>query len=147
MIKISDAHDFVQKKITRNKLLMEIFQGYGKMLENEIRIKTHAKDFYLAQSAILIKVNEIELLQSSEYTVEREKEIAQLIENIGIYEIPEESKQLTEETNTIKTDIKYKSETIQYLQTLIPKEGIATNYKVVMNNPNQTCADAVRNIK
>ena len=36
MFKITDAHDFVQKKITRNNVLMEIFKLYDEMLENEI---------------------------------------------------------------------------------------------------------------
>ena len=53
MLKVSDAYEFENKKITRNKLIMEIFELSEKILDYEIKAKEEIKKFYRTQKATL----------------------------------------------------------------------------------------------
>ena len=62
MIKISDACEFVQKKINRNNVLMEIFKLSENILEKEIFLKNDIKKFYQEQIVTVKIINDIEEL-------------------------------------------------------------------------------------
>jgi len=147
MFKITDAHDFVQKKITRNNVLMEIFKSYGEMLNCEIKVKQELHAFYKHQQDVVVEINDIEILQTSEYTSVRQEQINILMADIGVFKPSTEILNMIEKIKEIKNGIKDKSDIINHIQSLIPKEGIATNYIIKTTNPNQTCASAMRGIQ
>lgn len=147
MFKITDAHDFVQKKITRNNVLMETFKLYDQMVGYEIEVKHQLQSFYKSQQDVLVEINNVESLQSREYTAERQEQIGVLMSDIGVFKPSTETQNMIEKIKEIKNDIKNKAEIINHIQTLIPKHGIATNYTITTSNPNQTCASAMRGIQ
>ena len=78
-------------------------------------------------------------MQTQEYSVDRQNVIHSMIENINsvnkeyiINEIVELKKKLNEKTIMMK-----------HIQELIPKEGIATNYRIQTNN-NDSCSKSAR---
>jgi hypothetical protein len=146
MIKISDACEFVQKKINRNNVLMEIFKLSENILEKEIYLKNDIKKFYHEQIANVKIINNIEVLQMAEYTEQRQDEINYHMKNIGTYKISDKIQIIMKEISDIKNDIKFKSDLIQSIQTEIPKSGTATNYKLYTYDPNETCGNATRNV-
>jgi len=147
MFKITDAYDFVQKKITRNNVLMEIFKSYEEMLNYEIKVKQELQAFYKNQQDMVVEINDIEILQTTEYTSERQEQINILMTDIGVFKPSTEILNMIEKIKEIKNGIKDKSDIINHIQSLIPKEGIATNYTIKTTNPNQTCASAMRGIQ
>lgn len=147
MFKITDAYDFVQKKITRNNVLMEIFKSYDEMLNCEIKVKQELQAFYKHQQDIVVEINDIEILQTTEYTSLRQEQINILMTDIGVFKPSTEILNMIEKIKEIKNGIKDKSDIINHIQSLIPKGGIATNYTIKTANPNQTCASAMRGIQ
>ena len=67
--------------------------------------------------------------------------------DIGVFKPSTEILNMIEKIKEIKNGIKDKSDIINHIQSLIPKEGIATNYTIKIANPNQTCASAMRGIQ
>ena len=144
MFKITDAHDFVQKKITRNNVLMEIFKSYDEMLNYEIKVKQELQSFYKHQQDVVVEINDIEILQATEYASVRQEQINILMADIGVFKPSTEILNMIEKIKEIKNGIKDKSDIINHIQSLIPKEGIATNYTIKTVNHNQTCTSAMR---
>jgi hypothetical protein len=147
MFKITNVHDFIQKKIARNNMVIEIFKSYEEILNCEIKVKKNKQEFYENQQSLVAEINDIEILQLTEYTVARQNQINILMEEIGGFKPSAEIINIIEKIKEIKNNIKYKSKIINHIQTLIPNEGIATNYTIKTSNPSQTCASAIRGIQ
>lgn len=141
MLKFTDVNVMIQKKISRNKIMYEIFDLCQKINSIEITIKEKIITHYDAQKQLLDSINKIELLQCNEYKKEREEKIndmMKLVGDISLLDIDEFNK----ERDELKEQIKYKKLDLNQLQELIPKEGVATNYTVHTNDANQTCSKA-----
>lgn len=133
MIKISDGYQLCQKKISRNKLLIDVFDDYQKLLDIEIAMKTDIKKFYYNQKELVLKANELEEAQSIEFTSERSDEIDQIMSRIGIYKVSHEITELIALAPDIKTNITHNAKTIEQLQELIPESRVITNYSIASN--------------
>jgi hypothetical protein len=147
MIKLTDAYDFVKKKIARNSILIEIYKLRGELSEYEILLKKEHHLFYKIQQSKMLEINEIELKQSREYTKEREMQVIDLINEIGIFKPNADTKILIKKVKNTKAEIASKIDTVNYIQTQIPKSGTVTNYTVVISNSTQTCASAMHGLK
>ena len=143
MLKVSDAYEFENKKITRNKLIMEIFELSEKILDYEIKAKEEIKKFYRTQKATLSTINNIEMLQANEYTIEREEQTKFLMEQIGAYKPPQYIVDLSKEADLHKATMEQKTAIVNQIQELIPKTGIATNYKVSFTD-GKSCGESER---
>jgi hypothetical protein len=145
MLKISDACVFIQKKIERNNILIEIFGLSKDVLQKEISMKENIMTFYDEQTAAVKLINEIEVMQIEEYTTERQDKINDLTKNIGIYQVPDDIKSILVGINATTIQIKNKSEQMHDIQKDIPKQGTATNYKLYTYDPTETCGGSTRN--
>jgi hypothetical protein len=130
MLKVTDAYEFVHRKITRNKVLMEIYKLYEDLLECEIILKSELQSFYKNQQNELRLMNDIELLQTTEYTLERESKINSMMPHIGIFKLSQASIDIKHKIVDIKNMINEKRNIMNNIQELIPIEGIATNYQL-----------------
>ena len=130
MLKVTDAYEFVHRKITRNKVLMEIYKLYEDLLECEIILKSELQSFYKNQQNELRLMNDIELLQTTEYTLERESKINSMMPNIGIFKLSPASIDIKHKIVDIKNMINEKINIMNNIQELIPIEGVATNYQL-----------------
>jgi|688.fasta_scaffold463860_1 hypothetical protein len=130
MLKVTDAYEFVHRKITRNKVLMEIYKLYEDLLECEIILKSELQSFYKNQQNELRLMNDIELLQTTEYTLERENTINNIMPTIGIFKLSSSSIDIKHKIVDIKNMINEKINIMNNIQELIPIEGIATNYQL-----------------
>jgi hypothetical protein len=129
MIKISDACEFVNKKITRNKILIESYQLHKQRLEYEILLKKELINFYNDQQLIISNMNDIEFLQTQEYTVERQDTVNEITDNLGNNTNPK-IQELKDKINDIKKLIIEKILVIKNIENLIPNEGTAINYTI-----------------
>ena len=134
MIKFTDVHNIIQKKITRNNNLYDIFNLYQKIIDKEIIIRQLMNDHYDKQKNIICQINEIERFQCNEYTTERQEEIIELTKKIGINNSNVRLKDINNDINNLKKDIVNNINIINHIQSLIPKEGVATNYKIIENS-------------
>ena len=130
MLKVTDAYEFVHRKITRNKVLMEIYKLYEDLLECEIILKSELQSFYKNQQNELRLMNDIELLQTTEYTLERENTINNMTPSIGIFKLSPASIDIKHKIVDIKNMINEKINIMNNIQELIPIEGVATNYQL-----------------
>jgi hypothetical protein len=143
MFKFSDAAGMVQQKISRNNILYDIFDLCQKVSDYEIKKMGNIKQYYEEQKQILKKINDVEILQSTEYTEARQTLIQEMMNSIGdpyIINMDE----INNHIKDLKEQIDEKILVMKHIQTLIPKTGIATNYTFNTGNENQTCANAAR---
>ena len=138
---MSDANLFVKKKISRNNIIVEIFDIYDDILDKEIIIKNEMKTELDSQKKIIMEINELELKQCDEYTIDRQEIIKEMTTNITGYKPSDATLKLMESIREQKKDVAYHKTVIQYLETQIPSSGVATNYKVNFSNPNQSCRE------
>ena len=130
MLKVTDAYEIVHRKITRNKILMEIYKLYEELLGCEIILKSEMQSFYKHQQNKLCLMNDIELLQTTEYTLERENIINNMMPNIGIFKPSQVVIDIKLKIFDIKNMINEKINIMNNIQELIPIEGVATNYQL-----------------
>jgi hypothetical protein len=131
MLKYTDAYTMIHQKISRNKSVIAIhelkIEQVNMVIEMQEKIKKHHKNTIVVYK----EINEIELLQTVQYTIEQEKKVNEL--RISTYD-----NQIQEEIDgayrnnmqRIKDLIEYHLEVIQYLSEKIPKSGIANNYNI-----------------
>jgi len=143
MFKFTDAAQMGQKKITRNNNMYETIDLWQKLIDIEIIVKERIKAHYENQKNVLKSINEIETLQCSEYTADRQDTINELMKSVGNIKLLDIS-DLNEQSKLIKEQINHKTTIINQLQELIPKKGIATNYSINTNNSTQTCSSSER---
>ena len=98
------------------------------------KIKTHNQNTI----EIYKEINEIELLQTSQYSIEQEKKVADL--HISVHRNIQEEIYVTyrNDMQRIKEEKEYHVGVIKYLSDQIPKSGIATNYTIHTIDPTQT---------
>lgn len=143
MFKFSDAAGITQTKISRNNILCDIFDLCQKVSDCDIKKREKIKQYYEEQKQTLKKINDVEILQSTEYTEARQTLIQEMMNSIGdshsinMDEINNNMKELREQ-------IDEKISIMKHLQTLIPQKGIATNYAIHTGDENQSCATAAR---
>lgn len=125
MIKISSASNMTHKKISRNKLLIEICDISQKIIEVEQNAKEYMFKHYDRQKELLTQINGIETLQINEYTIEREKRVNFLTGLTGHHTI--NLNVMHQEVMKLQDEIKYKRELIKHLQDQIPRSGTVTN--------------------
>jgi len=130
MFKITDAYESVQKKITRNNMLMDVFKSYEEMIKYEIKVKYELQIFYKQQQSVIVKINDIELLQLTEYTTTRQNQINNLMDNIGVFKPSTKILKMIEKIKEIKINIKEKCVIINQIQLLIPNGCIVNNYTI-----------------
>ena len=133
MLKVSDAYEIVHRKITRNKVLMEIYKLYEELLGCEIILKNEMQSFYKHQQNELCLMNDIELLQTTEYTLERENIINNMMPTIGIFKPSTALIEIKHKIVDIKNMINEKKNIMNNIQELIPIKGIATNYQLSLS--------------
>jgi hypothetical protein len=143
MLKFTDVSTMVEKKISRNIIMAEIFTLCQELANSEIKMHEIVKEYYGNQKNLLKQINEIEQLQCSEYCVNRQEQIGKMMQSIGNLKLLKVSDIITEITG-IKEKIKNKTHIMKQIQDLIPKEGIATNYTIQTVNTTQTCASAAK---
>ena len=143
MIKFTDANTMVNKKITRNNIMSEIFNLCRLVTEKDIEIKQKVINFYIEQEKIIKKVNDIEQCQSQEYTIERQLIIQTMMENVGNTSLIN-TIDIINEIIVLKKKIKEKTLLMKQVQNLIPNEGVATNYTVRTIDKGNTCSNAAR---
>jgi hypothetical protein len=143
MLKYTDAFTMIHQKMTRNKSAIAIIQLKSNKIDLIIEFQTKIKTYYQFAIDIYKEINEIEQLQTNEYTIARELQINNLHDNTvasGINDtINDEYKKKEQE---IVRQIDYHMEIIAYLNTQIPKTGTITNYSMRTVDPNQTCHEA-----
>jgi hypothetical protein len=144
MFKFTDASTMVNKKITRNNIMLEVFNLCRNITEKDIELKQKVINFYIEQEKTIKKVNEIEQCQTQEYTIERQLLIQTMMKNIGDTSLIDPT-DIIDEINVLKNKIKEKTSLMKQVQNLIPNEGVATNYTVRTIDENTTCANAARN--
>ena len=140
MLNISEAYEFEQKKIERNNMLIKIFSLSEAVLSFEIESKKELRKFYKGQRGILREINKIELLQSKEYTIQRQHQIDDMLKQIGAYTPSKYITEILERSNSCKKSIIEKNEEIKQIQEGIPQNGTVVNYKIKLSNLNETCA-------
>lgn len=133
MLKVTDAYEIVHRKITRNKVLMEIYKLYEELLGCEIILKNEMQSFYKHQQNELCLMNDIELLQTTEYTLERENIINNMMPTIGIFKPSPALIEIKLKIVDIKNMINEKKNIMNNIQELIPIKGIATNYQLSLS--------------
>ena len=138
---LSDAFEFENKKITRNKLLIEIFELSESILDNEIAAKEDIKLFYKDQKLILSTINHIELLQSREYSLPREEQTTFLMTKIGEYKPSQLIIDLGKKSMLAKASMDHKTSIITQIQDLIPKTGVVTNYNIKFTPIEKSCGE------
>lgn len=122
MVKYTDVFTMIHKKISSNNSVIAIYELKIKqnniMTELQEKLRKHNQD----KITIYKEINEIELLQSTEYTVEREKIVTDLYTSAIIDKFEEElCKSYYDELNNIKELVKYHLDIIEYLNEKIPK--------------------------
>ena len=133
MLKVTDAYEIVHRKITRNKILMEIYKLYDELLGCEIILKNEMQSFYKHQQNELCLMNDIELLQTTEYTLERENIINNMMPTIGIFKLSPALIEIKLKIVDIKNMINERINIMNNIQELIPIKGIATNYQLSLS--------------
>ena len=133
MLKVTDAYEVVHRKITRNKVLMEIYKLYDELLGCEIILKNEMQSFYKHQQNELCLMNDIELLQTTEYTLERENIINNMMPTIGIFKLSPPLIEIKLKIVDIKNMINERINIMNNIQELIPIKGIATNYQLSLS--------------
>jgi hypothetical protein len=142
MFTVTDVHEIIHKKITRNNVLKEIFILYEELLDHEILLKRNVQEFYQKQQTDVSIMNAIELLQTREYTLERQDSVNTIMETIGIFTPSSSLLEIKAKIKEIKNMINEKVIVMNNIQSLIPIEGIATNYKVIVQDT--TCSTSTR---
>ena len=130
MIKVSTAFEMSHKYITRNNLLMEIYDLYEDITRLKIEIAKDLKSFYGKQRGIITEINKLEKLQSTEYSLDRKNEISVLMSGVGDYKKSQTIIDMLGDIEEKKAEILYKKETIKLIHKSIPNEGVVTNYKI-----------------
>ena len=143
MFKFTDAAGMVQKKISRNNIMCDIFDLCQKMSDCEIKRREKIKQYYEEQKHLLKTINDIEILQSTEYTESRQTIIGEMMDSIGDTHLIDMD-EITTYMKDLREQIDNKLVAIKDIQTLIPQKGVVTNYTVRNSNENQTCATTAR---
>jgi hypothetical protein len=133
MLKFTDIHHVIQKKISRNNIMFDMIDINQKILDKETDIIQLRNVYYNNQKFIICQLNEIEKLQCCEYTLIRQETITNLSKKIGVNDNEIQIKTVTNEINTLKKDLLNNINNVNHIQSLIPYEGIATNYKYKIN--------------
>jgi hypothetical protein len=135
MIKCTDVFTMVHQKISRNKSVIAIHELKIEQINMLVEMNDKIKNHHNKTIEVYKKINEIEILQSVEYTIEREKKIDNLHISIHANKFQKEvDVGYKEKIQNIKELIKYHSDIITYLHEQIPKTGIATNYNINTNS-------------
>jgi hypothetical protein len=144
MLKYTDVYTMIQQKISRNKSIIAIHELKIEQVNMVVDMQEKIKNHYQNTIAVCKEINEIELLQTVEYTVEHEKKITDLHMSVYSDQIQEEiDGTYRNDMQRIKDLIEYHLEVVKYLSNKIPKSGIATNYTIHTIDPTQTCHAAV----
>ena len=141
MIKYSNIAPIIQHKIARNKTMYEIYELSQEIIDIQIEIKNQHKLFYEENKKTLLLINDIEELQTQEYTEQRQESITSLM---GLVCSKPDDTYMNEKIIKIKETIKEKKLIMDKYQELIPTKGIATNYKI-KDSSNTTCSREVQN--
>ena len=140
MIKYSNVAPIIHHKIARNKTMYEIYELSQEIIDIQIEIKNQHKLFYEENKKTLLLINDIEELQTQEYTEQRQESITSLM---GLICSKPDDTYLNEKIIKINESIKEKTIIIDKYQKLIPNKGIATNYKI-KDPSNTTCSREVQ---
>ena len=143
MFKFTDAAGMVQNKIQRNNIMCDVFDLCQKMSDCEIKRREKIKQYYEEQKHLLKTINDIEILQSTEYTESRQTIIGEMMDSIGDTHLIDMD-EITTYMKDLRDQIDNKLVAIKHIQTLIPQKGVATNYTIRNSNENQTCATTAR---
>jgi len=139
MIKFTDAYFIVQKTITRNNLIAELFSLNQQLEEVEILIKKDMIEFYATQTEKIEYINTILHKQLNEFSCGRQHEINDMMKELGAYVV---SLELINKKDTLKLLINQKSAEINYLQSQIPEKGVAVNY-TIRYNTKERCGECI----
>lgn len=143
MIKFTDAYYIVQKIITRNNLIAEVFALHNELLENEIFIKNDMKEFYKRQYERVIIINNISRLQLAEFSIERHLQINEIMRELRLYTDTAEVSIIKEKNRYIKDLLNQKYMEIECIQSQIPDRGVATNYILYTYDPQERCGESI----
>ena len=131
-IKFTDVKPMIENKLLRNTLAIDLINTHKEIFKKDIEIRQSYIESCDTKVHLLETINLIERLQLNEYDKVRENSITEIIKDID-----EIDKDLIVVISDIYTHIKIKKDLakiitmrIEELNKSIPKEGIATNYKI-----------------
>jgi hypothetical protein len=140
MLKYTDVHTMIHQKISRNKAVIAVHELKIELVNMLVEMQEKLKKHHVNTIEIYKEINEIEELQSVEYTTDREKKVSDLHISISADKIQEEIVDTyRDDAQRIKNLINYQLDVITHLHNQLPKTGTATNYNIITNDPNQTC--------
>jgi hypothetical protein len=131
-IKFTDVKPMIEKKILRNTMVIELIKTHNEIFQKEIEIRQAYLELCETKIKLLETMNLIEQMQLNEYDKNREISITETSKNIE--EMDEELivriSSMQDEVKKIKELSKFLVGQIDCVNKSIPKEGVATNYKV-----------------
>lgn len=128
MFPIFSSADFVHKKITRNDNVIELFKLYGKILDEEIKIKQDLKKFYDGEINRVERLNRLEREQLTQYTLERQNDINAATGDIGVYTKTSAVQDSLNRIETLKGEVEHSVDVVKRIQAFIPETGSVINY-------------------
>lgn len=131
-IKFTDVKPMIENKILRNNLAKSLLESHVDIFEREVEIRKLYIDSCKAKIHMLDTMNAIEQMQLNEYDKSREETILETAKELEEMdsELIGTIKTVQEQIQTIKSKSEQLSKNIVVLNQAIPKEGIATNYKI-----------------
>jgi hypothetical protein len=131
-LKFTDVKPMIERKIIRNTLVIELIKNHKEIFLKEVEIRQAYMESCNTKIYLLETMNIIENMQLTEYDKSRETSIIETSKDIE-----EMDKELIIRTFDMHEDIKKNKELVKFLVSqiddvnkTIPKEGVATNYKV-----------------
>lgn len=133
--KFTDVKPMIQRKILRNSLAQKLLKSRMEIFQKEAEICKICIELDKAKIKMLDTMNTIERMQLDEYSKDREKTILDISKSIEEMDndITNDINSFQSEVKKIKTTISKLNNQIELLNYTIPKEGVATNYRVNFN--------------
>lgn len=135
-IKFTDVKPMIEKKISRNNFALELVKSHKEIFNKEIEIRKLCVDTCDTKIYLIETVYLTEQLQLNEYSKDRELSISETFK--AIEEMDDELMlrilDIQKKIKHQKTHTKFIIEQIEEINLTIPAEGIATNYKVIIND-------------
>lgn len=131
-LKFTDVKPMIERKILRNTMAVELIKTHKEMFQKEIEIRQAYMESCDTKIQLLKTMNIIENMQLNEYDKSRETSIAETTKDIKEMdkELIVRISEMHKDVKKIKELSKFIASQIDGVNKTIPKEGVATNYKI-----------------
>lgn len=131
-LKFTDVKPMIHRKILRNSMTQKLLESHMEIFQKEVEIRQMYISSCKAKIAMLDTLNLIEKMQLDEYSKDREQSIMETTKSLEEMDddLVKDINQIQETVKKIKDSSRGISSQILYLNETIPKEGVATNYKI-----------------